>query len=161
MDIITPVTRHLDQLALPYRVYRHSGPIESLDQVARERGQRPTQVVRSIVFRLSEGEYLMVLVAGPAQVSWPSLRAFLNQSRISMADPEDVQAVTGYVTGAVSPLGLPRPMRILVDRSLLAEEELSVGSGVRGVAVILTRDDLLKSVGTFEIGDFTRSVSAT
>jgi Cys-tRNA(Pro)/Cys-tRNA(Cys) deacylase len=102
----------------------------------------------------------MVLVAGPEQVSWPNLRSYLNQSRISMADPEDVQAVTGYLTGAVSPLGLPQPMRILVDRTVLAEEELSVGSGERGLTVILTRDHLLKSIGAVEIGDFSRSSSA-
>jgi Cys-tRNA(Pro) deacylase len=159
MEITTPVTRHLDQLGIPYRIFRHPGPIESLEQAARERGQRPSQVVRSIVFRLSEGEYLMVLVAGPEQISWSNLRAYLNQSRISMADPEDVQAATGYVTGAVSPLGLPQPLRILVDRSVLAEEELSLGSGERGLAIILSRENLLRSLGSVEIGEFTRSVS--
>jgi Cys-tRNA(Pro) deacylase len=159
MEITTPVTRHLDQLGIPYRIFRHPGPIESLEQAARERGQRPSQVVRSIVFRLSEGEYLMVLVAGPEQISWSNLRTYLNQSRISMADPEDVQAATGYVTGAVSPLGLPQPLRILVDRSVLAEEELSLGSGERGLAIILSRENLLRSLGSVEIGEFTRSVS--
>jgi Cys-tRNA(Pro) deacylase len=161
MDIATPVTRVLDQLGIPYRIFQHPGPIESLEQAARERGQRPSQVVRSIIFRLSEGEYLMVLVAGPEQISWPNLRAYLNQSRISMADPEDVQRATGYVTGAVSPLGLPQPMRILVDRSVLAEEELSLGSGERGVTIILSRENLLRSIGSVEIGDFSRPISPT
>ena len=159
MDFSTAGTRQLDKMVIPYRVFRHPGPVQSLEQAARERGQRPGQVVRSIVFRLSEGEFIMVLVAGPEQVSWPSLRGYLNQSRLTMAEPDEVQAVTGYVTGAVSPLGLPKPLRILVDRSLILEDEVSIGSGERGVTVILLREDLFKVLGELEIGDFTRPTS--
>ena len=66
-----PVAAALAALNIPHRVFRHSGPVHSLAQAAAERNQRPEQVVRSILFRLSEGRYTMVLVAGPAQVSWP------------------------------------------------------------------------------------------
>jgi Cys-tRNA(Pro)/Cys-tRNA(Cys) deacylase len=61
--------------------------------------------------------------------------------------------VTGYPIGAVSPFGLPGPLRILVDTSLFAEDELSIGSGVRGVAVILQKDDLLRALGEVETVD--------
>jgi prolyl-tRNA editing enzyme YbaK/EbsC (Cys-tRNA(Pro) deacylase) len=54
---------------IPYRLFRHAGPIESLEQAARERGQQPEQVVRSILFRLEKDKYLMLLAAGPAQIS--------------------------------------------------------------------------------------------
>ena len=62
----TPVTRALDALEIPYRFFRHPGNVSSLEQAAQERGQEPEQVIRSIVFRLSQSEFVMVLVAGPA-----------------------------------------------------------------------------------------------
>ena len=81
----TPVTRVLDSLEIPYRFFRHPGKVNSLEQAAVERGQEPSQIIRSIVFRVSKDEFLMVLVAGPAQISWPGLRAHLGLSRLTMA----------------------------------------------------------------------------
>jgi prolyl-tRNA editing enzyme YbaK/EbsC (Cys-tRNA(Pro) deacylase) len=45
-------------------------------------------------------------------------------------------------------------MRILVDRALLAEEEVSMGSGVQGTTIILRTADLMKALPAAEIGDF-------
>ena len=151
----TPVTRALDALGISYRVFRHAGPVHSLEQAARERGQRPEQIVRSIVFRLARNNFAMVLVAGPRQVSWPALRSYLGQSRLTMADEAELLEVTGYPRGAVAPFGLPAPMRILVDQSVLAEQEVSMGSGQRYVTVILRTEDLLRGLGTYELGAFT------
>ena len=109
----------LDQQQIPYRLFRHAGRVESLEQAAAERGERPEQVVRTIVFRLGEGEFALALMAGPRQVSWPALRRTLGQRRLTMASPEEVRQATGYVPGTVSPFGLPAPLRVLVDRSVL------------------------------------------
>jgi Cys-tRNA(Pro)/Cys-tRNA(Cys) deacylase len=150
----TPVTRDLDRKGIPYRLFTHPGPIRSLEQAARERGQRPEQVVRSIVFRISEGEFVMVLIAGPQQITWPTLRACLGVSRMSMASEAEILAKTGYPLGAVSPFGLPSPMRILVDESVFQEEEISLGSGVRYTTVILSSRDLQRALGEVETGKF-------
>lgn len=149
-----PVSRAVSALGVPHRVFRHPGPVSSLEQAALERGQEPGQVVRSLVFRLSEGEFVMVLVAGPAQVSWPALRNHLGRSRISMASEEEVLSATGYRVGAVSPFGLPAPMRTLVDERVFIPEEVSIGSGERSVTVILASADLRLALGDVEVGRF-------
>jgi len=146
-----PVSLALDELNIPHRVFTHPGPVSSLEQAARERGQRPEQVVRSILFRLSEDEYLMALVAGSVQISWKALRAYLGQSRLTMASEDEVLAVTGYPIGAVSPFGTLRKFRVLVDPSVLAEEEISIGSGLRGTTVILKSIDLKRALGEMEV----------
>lgn len=151
----TPVTRHLDSKKVAYRLFTHPGPVNSLEQAARERGQRPEQVVRSIVFRLAEGQFVMVLVAGAQQISWPALREYLGVSRMTMASSEEIQAHTHYSIGAVSPFGLPQPMRILVDESAFREQEVSIGSGVRYTTVILGVEDLKRALGDVEVGKFT------
>ena len=149
-EVLTPVGRALAALGVPVREFRHAGPVSSLAQAAEERGQRPSQVVRSILFRLAADAYAMVLVAGPQQVDWKALRRHLGQSRLTTATADEVRDVTGYEIGAVSPFGLPRPVRVLLDESVLGEEELSIGSGERGTTVILPTADLLRALGDVE-----------
>lgn len=161
MEDTTPVTKALDELEIPYRFFRHLGQVSSLDQAARERDQNPDQVIRSIVFRLAKNEFVMVLVAGPAQISWPALRAYLGQSRLTMAEKSEILSSTGYPIGAVSPLGLPKPMRILVDRSVLQDGEISIGSGVRNTTVILTGSDLRVALGPVEVDQFIQNENNT
>jgi Cys-tRNA(Pro) deacylase len=153
----TQVTEALDELNIPYRFFRHPGKVNSLEQAAQERGQNPEQIIRSLVFRLAKGSYVMVLVAGPSQISWPGLRAYLGQSRLTMADEAEILSITGYPVGAVSPFGLFKPMRILVDRSVLQEGEVSIGSGERNTTVILTGPDLMKALGPVEIDQFVKA----
>ena len=146
-----PVSLALDKLKIPHRVFTHPGPVNSLEQAARERGQRPEQVIRSILFRTGADEYLMALVTGPDQISWKALRSHLNQSRLTMANEAEVLAVTGYPIGAVSPFGTKRTIRILVDPDVFAEDEISIGSGVRGTTVILKSADLRRAMGKIEV----------
>ncbi len=152
-DITTPVGRALQAKGIPFKEFRHAGPVHSLEQAAEERDQRPEQVVRSILFRLAQDSYLMVAVAGPRQIDWKALRTAVGQSRMSMATPDEVLQVTGYEIGAVAPFGLPTPMRIMLDESVLREEVVSLGSGVRGTAVILRTDRSPTGVGEAEVVD--------
>ena len=149
-EFVSPVTLELDRKGIPFRIFTHPGVVHSLEQAAAERGQRPSQVVRSILFRLNEEEFVMVLVAGPQQISWPLLREYLGISRISMASPDEVLAQTGYKTGSVSPFGLPGPTRVLLDESVFAEDEISIGSGARNTTVIMRKDDLIRALGLIE-----------
>ena len=153
----TPVTQALDALNISYRFFRHPGAVQSVEQAAQERGLTIDQVVRSIVFRVRPSHFVMVLVSGNHQVSWSLLRKYLNQSRLTLATEEEVLQVTGYQRGAVSPFGLPAPMQILVDQSLMGSEEVSIGAGERNTAVILKSFDLLNALGQVEIVNLTDS----
>ena len=150
----TPVAQALAAQQIPHTVFTHTGPVTTLEQAAAERGQQPDQVVRSLLFRLGEGDFAMVLMAGPAQVSWKALRKHFAQSRLTTATEEEVLAVTGYTRGAVAPFGLRQPVRVLIDEGVLAQEEISLGSGTRGTAVILTVADLRRALPDAEIGNF-------
>ena len=69
MDI-PPISIALEELGVPHKIFRHEIPVTSFEQAASDRGQRASQIVRSILFRVSEDEFVMALVAGPAQISW-------------------------------------------------------------------------------------------
>jgi Cys-tRNA(Pro) deacylase len=146
-----PVSIALEKMNIPHTVFHHEKPVNSFEQAAEDRGQRPSQIIRSILFRVGEDDYLMALVAGPAQISWKILRKYLGQSRLTMATEEEVLAVTGYRIGTVGPFGLPRQVRVLVEAGVLLEEEVSIGSGMRDRAVILGSADLLRALGNAEV----------
>lgn len=146
-----PISLALEKLNIPHRVFRHETPVDSLEKAASDRGQRPSQIVRTILFRVSEEEFALVLVAGPGQISWKLLRKILGKSRITMATEEEVLAVTGYRPGTVGPFGLLKPVRVMVEAGVLQEEELSIGSGMRDTAVILKSADLYRALGDVEV----------
>ncbi len=149
----TPVTRALEALSIPFELRLHDRPVRSLEEAAAARGLAPGQIVRSLVFRIEEGTFVMVLMPGPEQISWPQLRHHLGVSRLTTASAEQVERETGYPPGAVSPFGLPRPMRLLADRSLLDLETISLGAGVPNAGVVLARADLFATL-EIELGDF-------
>lgn len=146
-----PVSLALEKLNIPHQIFRHETPVDSFEKAASDRGQRPSQIVRTILFRVSEDEFALALVAGPGQISWKLLRKLLGKSRITMATEEEVLAVTGYHPGTVGPFGLLKPVRMLVEAGLLKEEEVSIGSGMRDTAVIIKSADLLKALGDAEV----------
>jgi Cys-tRNA(Pro)/Cys-tRNA(Cys) deacylase len=146
-----PVSLALKELGVQHRVFHHAGPVHSLEQAAHERGQRPGQVVRTILFRLGRAEFVLVLVAGPRQISWKALRRHVGQSRLSLASAAEVLEMTGYPIGAVGPFGLAARLRVLIDPGVLTEEEVSIGSGLRGTAVILKSADLHRNFENAEV----------
>jgi Cys-tRNA(Pro)/Cys-tRNA(Cys) deacylase len=154
MPVSTPATLALDQLSIPYRLFEHSHPPATIEQAAFERNQCPEQVIRSILFRFEKDKFFLVLMAGPGQISWRKLRLHLLVSRIAMATGDEVLAITGYAVGTVSPLGLLNPIRILADESVFKPEEISLGSGIRGAAVIMKPADLLLALRNIEVGQF-------
>jgi Cys-tRNA(Pro)/Cys-tRNA(Cys) deacylase len=153
MSTNTPVTEALDKLGIEYKLHLHKNQVRSLEQAAQERSLAPEQIVRSLVFRCEGEAYIMVLMPGPMKVNWSKLRHLLGVSRITTATTDQVLELTGYVPGAVSPLGLPSPLRILANRSILDQTTISIGAGIHNAGVILKREDLLRVIEV-EIGDF-------
>jgi Cys-tRNA(Pro)/Cys-tRNA(Cys) deacylase len=146
-----PASIALEKLNIPHQVFQHETPVYSFEQAASDRNQRPEQVVRSILFQVRPEEFVMVLMAGREQVDWRTLRKLVGRSRIRMATEDEVLEVTGYRIGTVSPLGMKRQVRVLIDSSVLMEEEISIGSGVSNTAIILKSADLRRALGNAEV----------
>lgn len=146
-----PASLVLEQLNIPHRVFVHEKPVMSFEQAASDRDQRPEQIVRSILFQIRPEEFLMVLMAGRDQVDWRKLRQWVKRSRVRMATEEEVLDVTGYRIGTVSPFGLKNPVKVLIDESVLREEDVSIGSGVRNMAIIIKTADLRQALAEAEI----------
>jgi Cys-tRNA(Pro)/Cys-tRNA(Cys) deacylase len=146
-----PASVALKKLNIPHRVFLHEKPVTSFEQAASDRNQRPEQIVRSILFQVRSGEFVMVLMAGRDQIDWKKLRQLVKRSRVRMATDEEVLQVTGYRVGTVSPFGLKNQVQMMIDASVLKEEEISIGSGVRNVAIIMKGEDVRRALKDAEL----------
>ena len=146
-----PASIALEKLHISHQVFRHESPVTSFEQAASDRNQRPEQIVRSILFQVRPEEFVMVLMAGRDQIDWRKLRQLVKRSRVRMATEEEVLEVTGYRVGTVSPFGLKNQIRVMIDASVLREQEISIGSGIRNMAIIMKSADLRKALETSEI----------
>jgi Cys-tRNA(Pro) deacylase len=142
----SPATRALDALGIAYTLHRHPAPVHSLEQAAVERGLTPDQILRSLLFRLEDGAFVLVLMPGRRQVSWPRLRRHLGVSRVTTARPQEVLDVTGSAPGSVSPFGLRRPVRLLADASVVNMDVVSLGAGLPNAGILLRCADLLQTL---------------
>lgn len=93
----------------------------------------------------------MVLMAGRDQIDWKKLRQIVKRSRVRMATDEEVLQVTGYRVGTVSPFGLKNQVRLMIDASVLKEEQVSLGSGVRNTAIIMKSEDVRRALKDAEV----------
>lgn len=146
-----PASIALEKLNIPHRVFKHEKPLMSFEQAASDRKQRPEQIVRSILFQVRPGEFVMVLMAGRDQIDWKKLRQLVKRSRVRMATEDEVLEVTGYKVGTVSPFGLKNQVKVMIDASVLREEEISTGSGVRNMAIIMKSADIQRALGEPEV----------
>ncbi len=133
-----------DGLGLRYRVTRH-GPVRSLEEAAAARDLEPSQVIKTIVVRLTDDDYRFVLVPGGREISWPRLRGVLGVSRMSMPSAEVAHAVTGYARGTITPLGSTRAWPVIADASLGGD--VSIGGGAHGVALTVDAAELIAVLG--------------
>ena len=72
----TPALAAAEAVGLAHRVIRH-GPVHNLAEAARARGVAPADVVKTLVVRRGEDDFLFVLVPGDRVISWPKLRALV------------------------------------------------------------------------------------
>jgi prolyl-tRNA editing enzyme YbaK/EbsC (Cys-tRNA(Pro) deacylase) len=164
----------LEASGIDYIVTRH-GRVGSLDEAAAARGVEPSRVLKTIVVRRAEDDYLFVLVPGDRQISWPKLRSLLGVSRLSMPDKEVARDVTGYERGTITPFGSTHAWPVVADVRVVAgpgvgdevdvagdgsaepdaaARLVSIGGGAHGVAATVDGRALVGALGA-QVADVT------
>jgi Cys-tRNA(Pro) deacylase len=133
-----------EALGLDFEVTRH-GPVRSLEEAAAARGVPPAAVVKTLVVRLTDEDFRLVLVPGDREISWPKLRALLGVSRLSMPPADVALAVTGYERGTITPLGSTTSWPVIADEAMTGR--VSLGGGAHGVALLVETDELVEALG--------------
>ena len=105
------------------------------------------RLIRSLVVRRAEDDYLFVLVPGDRGIDWPKLRNHLGVSRMSLPDAGEALAVTGYARGTITPFGSATELPVVCDERLQGAEPVSIGGGAHGIAIHLSGNDLIELFG--------------
>jgi Cys-tRNA(Pro)/Cys-tRNA(Cys) deacylase len=143
-DSSSRVTAAADALGLDYVVTR-LGPVRSLEEAADALGILPRQIAKTLVIRVAEGSYVLVLVPGDRQIAWPRLRALLGVNRAHLPSPDEAKEATGFERGTIGPLGTSRSWPVVLDATLTGP--IHIGAGAHGVGLAVDATALAAAVG--------------
>jgi len=129
---------------LDFEVSRH-GPVRSLAEAAAVRGLEPSQIIKTLVVRRADQDFVLVLVPGGRAISWPKLRAVLSANRLSMPDAAGARAATGYERGTITPFGSTTSWPVIAD-DRVPGQVVSIGAGGQGVAFTVDGSALIATL---------------
>jgi Cys-tRNA(Pro)/Cys-tRNA(Cys) deacylase len=105
-DVMTPAIEAAAASGAPYRVVR-TERAGSAEEAARLQGIPLDALLRTIVVRRGNDDYVFVLVPAGRRFDWPKLRAHLGVSRLSLPDADEAREVTGYERYTITPFARP------------------------------------------------------
>jgi len=144
---MTPCIRLLTKNKTSYKVhqYEHDSSCTSYgEEAALKLGVMPQRVFKTLVTQGDTKEFFVGIVPIVSQLSLRAMAKVLGVKKIAMADAKDVEKVTGYVLGGVSPLGQKRKLKTVLDSSALEYDTIFVSAGKRGLEVELSPQDMQK-----------------
>src|SRR3954471_3516438 len=107
---MTEVTRATDAIratGIPHRVMR-TERAHSAEESAELQGIELGALLRTIVVRRGEDDYVFVLVPGGRRFDWPKVRGHLGVKRLSLPDADEAREATGYERGGIKPFRASR-----------------------------------------------------
>jgi Cys-tRNA(Pro)/Cys-tRNA(Cys) deacylase len=141
----TPAIAAARNLGVAHRVVR-TEPANSAEESAAMQGIPLEALLRTIVVRRGEDDYLFVLVPAGRRFDWPKVRGHLGVSRLSLPDADEAQRVTGYVRYTITPFGSTRAWPVIADAEITKQPVVAIGGGARGVNLHLAPNDLVAAL---------------
>lgn len=132
---------------LAITVTEHQAAARSAAQAAQTLGCSVAEIAKSLVFRGDvSGEPLLVVASGEHRIDLAKLKALLGES-VSKPDASFVRDVTGFAIGGIPPLGHARPLRTLIDQSLLRFATVYAAGGTPNAMFPVAPTDLVRATG--------------
>ncbi len=138
----TSATRAIADLGVAHDIVR-TERAGSAAEAAALQGIPLGALLRTIVVRRGDDDYLFVLVPADRRFDWPKLRGHLGVRRLTLPDAEEARAATGYERYTITPFGATRAWPVIVDASAMTFERVSVGGGGFGINLHLAPADLV------------------
>lgn len=111
-------------------------------EAAQAIGCAVAQIVKSLIFRGTDSDRpILVVASGANRVNERILSALVGET-VAKADAEFTRRHTGFAIGGVPPTGHLEPLRTFVDQDLLQHEEIWAAAGTPHVLFKLTPAEL-------------------
>jgi Cys-tRNA(Pro) deacylase len=142
----TPALEALRGTTLAYRVVQTERARSAAESAALQ-GIPLGALLRTIVVRRGEGDYLFVIVPAGRRFDWPKLRTHLGVRRLTLPDADEARTATGYERYTITPFGSTTAWPVIVDAATLANEVVAIGGGGFGINLHLDPADLVAWLG--------------
>ena len=141
----TPATEAIAAAGIPHRIVR-TERASSAEESARFQGIETRQLLRTIVVRRGDDDYLFVLVPAGRRFDWPKLRELLGVRRMTLPDAAEAHEVTGYQRYTITPFGSSRAWPVIADAAIIGEQVVSIGGGGFGINIHLDAADVVAAL---------------
>ena len=134
----TNALRLLDKLKIPYEA--HSYPCEEFtggEDVARQLGLDPADVCKTLVTVGKSGGHFVFVLPVTGELDRKKAAALVGEKSLEMLHVKDLLAVTGYVRGGCTALGMKKQFPTVFDQSVEGLDTIVVSAGKIGAQVEL------------------------
>ncbi len=116
-------------------------------RIANMLGYDPAQGFKTLVCVAPSGDHVVCCIPVACEVDLKKAAAAAGEKSLSLMPIKDLEAVTGYVRGGCTPIGMKKPFPTLIDETAQLYDEVGVSGGRRGLSVRLSPDDLVAFLG--------------
>ncbi|WP_342240527.1 Cys-tRNA(Pro) deacylase [Inquilinus sp. OTU3971] len=144
MSKTTRATQALQQAGVSFAIatYDYDPGADRIGMQAAEALGVPPRIVLKTLMAEADGKPVCVVVPSDREVGMKKLAAAFGAKSAQMMRPADAERVTGYHVGGISPLGQKRAVPTAIEEAAMAEAEIFVNGGQRGLQIRLTPQDL-------------------
>ncbi|MFO7952982.1 MAG: Cys-tRNA(Pro) deacylase [Bacillota bacterium] len=133
----TNAARILDRLEVDYQLLEYAVDEDDLsaENAAHKMGFPLEQVFKTLVAYGDKAEVIIASVPGNRELDLKALAKLSGNKKVEMVPSKNIQQLTGYIRGAVSPLGIKSSYPYYLDQSAYNFSNIIVSAGVRGVQI--------------------------
>jgi Cys-tRNA(Pro)/Cys-tRNA(Cys) deacylase len=144
----TNAARYLDNLKIDYKLVEYDVDESDLsaESVARKVNLPLEQVFKTLVARGDKTGVLMACIPGNTELDLKAMATVSGNKNAEMVHVGEIQQLTGYIRGGVSPIGARKQYSIFLDESAIRFPLISVSAGVRGSQIFISPGDLIKAL---------------
>ncbi len=144
----TNAARFLDGLEIDYKLveYEIDESDLSAESVARKVNLPPEQVFKTLVARGDKTGVLMACIRGDAELDLKVMASVSGDKKVEMVSVKEIQQLTGYIRGGVSPIGTRKRYPVFLDESAMRFPFISISAGARGSQIFVSPKDLIKAL---------------
>jgi Cys-tRNA(Pro)/Cys-tRNA(Cys) deacylase len=147
---MTPAVRLLKQKKIPFRTheYDHDAGSESYGAEAAQKLEvEAGRIFKTLIISTGDDSYAVCMLSVEKQLDLKSAAKSLGVKRARMADKNDVERVTGYLLGGVSPFAQKKVLSCIIDSSAFLYETIYVSAGQRGLEIEIAPQLLAEELG--------------
>lgn len=147
----TNVMRILDKNKIEYKTYSYvdTDAVSGME-VASVLGQNPNQVFKTLVTVSNTKNYYIFVIPVNRELNFKKCAAVVGEKSIEMIHQKELLALTGYIHGGCSPIGMKKYFKTIIQETNF--DEIIFSAGKIGYQVQVHLCDLKKIV-PYEFGD--------